>query len=132
MQHERAVEIAEASANSPTSASFEGRWRNQIGSTMELHVADSDVIGSYTSVTSGQGAGGQITGQLKGWTAGDLIAFSVLWPGGSITSWTGQLVNEGGQKIRTLWQLVTDIPDVKESDRLWQSTLAGADEFTRA
>lgn len=132
MQHERAIEIAEASANSPASASFEGKWRNQMGSTMEIHVAGSDVIGNYTSPTSGQGAGGQITGKLKGWTAGDLISFSVLWPGGSITSWTGQLVSEGGEKIRTLWHLVTDIPDAKEPKRLWQSTLAGADEFTRA
>lgn len=132
MQHERAIEIAEASANGPASASFEGRWRNQMESMMELHVAGSDVIGSYTSPTSGQGTGGQVSGQIKGWTSGDLLSFSVLWPGGSITSWTGQLVSEGGEKIRTLWHLVTDIPDAKEPKRLWQSTFAGADEFTRA
>jgi len=132
MQHERALELAEASANGPSTVSFEGKWQNQMESVMELHVAGSDLIGTYVSKTSAVAGGGTVTGTIKGWTAGDLLSFSVLWPGGSITSWTGQLVNEGGAKIRTLWQLVTDIPDASEADRLWQSTFAGADTFTRA
>lgn len=132
MNHEQAVQLAESSLNAQATVSFEGRWRNQMGSTMELHVAGSDVIGEYVSKTSGKGAGGPIKGKIKGSTSGDLLFFSVLWPGGSITAWTGQLVQEGGEKIRTLWHLVTDIPDLKEPDHLWRSTLAGADEFMRA
>jgi hypothetical protein len=75
---------------------------------------------------------GPIEGTLKGYVAGDLISFLVLWPRGSITSWVGQLVEmEGVPTIRTLWHLLTEIPDPKEPTFLWQSTFAGADEFRR-
>ncbi len=49
-----------------------------------------------------------------------------------MTAWTGQLVDdEDAPRIKTLWHLVTDVPDVDEPKRLWTSTFAGADEFTR-
>ena len=131
MLHENAVALAESTANAPATGTFEGKWRNQMASTMELHVSGKDVIGTYTSPNSGLPGGGSVTGALKGWTAGDLISFTVIWPGGSITAWTGQLVNEGGQKLRTLWHLVTDVADAQEPTRLWTSTMAGADEFKR-
>ena len=50
----------------------------------------TDLTGTYTSADSSKG--GRITGALKGY--GDRISFLVLWPGGSMTAWTGQLVND--------------------------------------
>lgn len=134
MTHEEAVRFAVSSENKAGpkagAATWLGRWKNQMGSTMDLTVAAGDVSGTYTSSTSS--AGGAITGTIKGNVAGDLIAFVVVWPGGSMTAWTGQLVDdENAPRIKTLWHLVTDIPDADEPKRLWTSTFVGADEFTR-
>ena len=130
MLHEKAVELAEAIANSTANPDFSGLWRNQMGSTMDLHVNGSDVAGIYTSASSS--GGGPVAGTLKGHAAGDLISFLVLWPGGSQTSWVGQMVGSDEQPvIRTLWHLVTNVPDANEPKELWTSTFAGADDFTR-
>lgn len=49
-----------------------------------------------------------------------------------MTAWTGQLVDDQvAPCIKTLWHLVTNVPDPDESTQLWLSTLAGADNFTR-
>lgn len=131
MLHEHALNTAEATANGNGSVDFSGTWKNQMDSTMTLQVSGADVTGTYTSKTSGSG-GTDITGPIKGFTSGDLISFLVQWPGGSMTAWTGQLTGEGeSAKLRTLWQLVTEVPDDNERGYFWQSTLAGADEFTR-
>lgn len=134
MTHEKALKLAVSSENKPGprggSAAWAGRWKNQMNSTMDLTVAGGDITGTYTSSTSA--AGGPITGTLKGNVAGDLIAFIVLWPKGSMTAWTGQMVNDGSAPcIKTLWHLVTDVPDAEEPTRLWTSTFTGADEFFR-
>lgn len=65
---------------------------------------------------------------------GDIIAFSVSWPtkAGSITSWVGQIVDEGGgDKLKALWHLIVNIPDSDEPTGLWTTVYAGADEFHR-
>ena len=133
MRHEAAVKFALSTENKKgptTPAAWVGKWKNQIGSEMDLKVAGSDVTGSYTSADSSGGK--PITGDLKGNVYGDLISFLVLWPGGSMTAWTGQLVDdENAPRIKTLWHLVTDVPDPDEPKRLWTSTFAGADEFIR-
>ena len=136
MRHEEALRIAQSRENKPGPASgaaaWLGRWKNQIGSEMNLTIAGQDVMGTYTSASSASSGGGPITGQLKGYVAGDLISFLVIWPRGSMTAWTGQLVDdENAPRIKTLWHLVTDVPDADEPKRLWTSTFAGADEFTR-
>jgi hypothetical protein len=136
MIHEKALQFAEATENklgpSTGGAAWRGRWKNQIGSTMHLEIAGNVLSGTYTSATSGQQGGGAISGTLQGLIAGDLIAFTVLWPGGSMTSWTGQLVDdEQDAKIKTLWHLITNVPDVDEPTRLWTSTFTGADDFRR-
>lgn len=133
MNHEDALRLALASDNKAGSmpATWTGRWTNQIGSTMDLQVTGNSVEGSYTSASKADGTG-SVTGPLKGYVAGDLLSFSVLWPGGSMTAWTGQLVDEGAHpRIKTLWHLVTDVPDADEPKRLWTSTFTGADEFVR-
>lgn len=133
MLHEQALLTAEITpfSNKPPS-DFSGHWENQLGSTMELTVSGSGVTGTYTSVSSATGdKGGPITGPVKGYTAGDRIAFMVLWPKGSMTAWTGQLVDVDGElRLKTLWHLVTEIPDASEPKFLWMSTFAGADDFS--
>jgi hypothetical protein len=135
MQHESALRLAKTSENNripgDANAIWLGRWVNQMGSHMDLTVSGHDVSGSYTSINS-IGEDDDITGALKGYVAGDRISFIVLWQGGSITAWTGQLVNDrDAPTIKTLWHLVTDIPDADEPKKLWMSTLTGADDFTR-
>lgn len=130
MLHEKALALAESAANSTASPDFSGLWRNQMRSTVDLNVNGNDVSGVYTSASSS--GGGPIAGSLKGFVAGDLISFLVLWPGGSQTAWVGQMIGTDAQPvIRTLWHLVTNVPDPNEPTELWTSTYAGADEFTR-
>lgn len=134
MNHEQAVQFALSSENKASTeagpATWLGRWKNQMGSYMDLAVAGNDVTGTYTSASSS--GGGAVTGVLKGNVAGDLIAFIVAWPGGSMTAWTGQLVDdETAPQIKTLWHLVTDVPEIDEPKRFWTSTFTGADAFVR-
>lgn len=133
MKHEKALAFAIAAPNNPEvqggAATWVGDWHNQMKSSMRLDVNGDDVRGEYTSVSA---KGGQVTGQLKGFVHGDIISFVVLWPGGSMTAWTGQMVDDKtAPRIKTLWHLVTEIADVDEPTMLWLSTLAGADEFVR-
>ena len=37
---------------------------------------------------------------------------------------------EGNPVLKTLWNLVTEVPNPQEQNFLWLSTLTGADEFT--
>ncbi|PHV51370.1 avidin [Janthinobacterium sp. BJB301] len=131
MSHELALTTAVSTENNNVNNSvWIGHWKNQMGSTMELQLNGSDLSGTY--VSSSSSAGGPIKGPLKGYAAGDRAAFVVMWPGGSITTWAGQIVNDQkNPTIKTLWHLVTDVPDADEPTKFWQSTLAGADEFTR-
>ena len=80
------------------------------------------------------GEGGTVSGPITGYVAGDVIAFSVLWPGAtaSITSWVGQLVTENGeQTLDTLWHLILDVPDAQDPSSIWTTIYAGADSFKR-
>lgn len=131
MLHEFALEKAALTLESAPPPVFNGRWRNQMNSVMDLSVNGSTVSGTYNSASSSGGP--PVQGAITGVTIGDLIALTVLWTAsGSITSWTGQLTEENGAaKLRTLWHLVTDVPDDNEDDRFWMSTWAGADEFVR-
>ncbi len=135
MHHEMALRLAVKAQNADGASpvSWGGRWKNQMESTMELTVDGNDVTGIYTSKTSAIGAGDEVTSKnLKGYVAGDRISLTVLWPGGSITAWTGQMINDDTTpKIITLWHLVTDVQDVDEPTQLWKSTFAGSDVFYR-
>ena len=64
---------------------------------------------------------------------GDVIAFSVSFEGfGSITSWSGQLVeDENGSYIRTLWHLTRNIEESDEVEEIWRSITSGYAEFRR-
>ncbi len=106
-----------------------GRWTNEYGSVAEITVEGDRVSGTYSSATGG--AGGPLTGPLTGFVRGDVIAFSVLWPAPmrSITSWVGQVLDApAGPELRTLWQLIVDIPDAQAAG-LWTTVHTGADTF---
>jgi len=126
----RIISRAAPSAGAAT-VDFSGNWKNQLGSTMTLIVNGQKLSGTYQSTVSG--GGGTIRGDLVGFVDGDLIAFTVNWTSpASLTSWTGQLVNENGRDvIKTLWLLVQNIPDANEPTGLWQSTFTGSDLFER-
>ena len=119
-----------APASPGVSPNFAGVWKNQLGSVATIAVQGAAISGSYKSAVS---SGGQpISGDLRGFINGDLIAFTVNWPSAAITAWVGQLTAEPGEEvIRTLWQMTTNIPDDEEATGLWASICAGADEFTR-
>jgi len=123
--------ITRAAPSAGATIDFSGTWTNQVGSTAVLAMAGQRLTGRYRSPVSG--GGGSIDGDITGWAEGDLISFIVNWDtSASLTAWSGQLVAEGGRDvIKTLWLLVQNVPDTNEPTGLWQSTLAGADEFWR-
>lgn len=125
------MRMAAKTAGAPT-VDFSGRWNNQLNSEMDLTITGQKVSGRYKSIVSSSGA--SVEGDIAGYVDRDLIAFVVNWDTtASLTAWTGQMVNEGGQvSIPTLWHLVMDIADGPQEDEgLWQSTVAGADTFVR-
>lgn len=131
MLHELALAKASSAPTAVRAPDFSGRWINQMASVMDLTINGNVVSGTYYSASSSGGP--PVSGAIAGVTVDDLIAFTVLWTqSGSITSWTGQLIEQNGvEKIRTLWHLVTNVPDDDEDDKFWMSTWAGADEFVR-
>jgi hypothetical protein len=131
VKHEAALAVAGSATSADPPTLFSGRWKNQMNSDMNLIIAGSGVTGTYTSSSS---AGGPpVTSNIIGYVVEDIIAFSVLWEtSGSITSWVGQLIEDAGQpKLRTLWNLMTNVLDKEEPQKLWMSTFTGADEFHR-
>lgn len=115
-----------------TPINVSGKWVNEYQSTAEFVISGEDITGTYTSTVSSTGR--EIKGAIKGYITGDTLAFSVLWntPAESITSWVGQIVDlHGTETLKTLWQLVVNLPDDDEPTGLWTSIYAGADNFTR-
>jgi hypothetical protein len=111
---------------------FTGKWQNELGSVMDLDVVNGLVNGTYNSAVSATGA--PVTGKIKGFAKADILALVVRWniPAASMTSWVGQVERRGGDRIRTLWHLVQDVPDQDEPQELWASVLTGTDLFRRA
>lgn len=109
-----------------------GVWVNEAGSAVDIYVAeDGSLSGHYRTELGQPDAQDRFT--LTGWAQGDVVAFSVNFIDyGSITSWSGQLSEDGdGPFIRTLWQHTRDIEDDKEAEDLWRSITAGAATFRR-
>jgi hypothetical protein len=135
MQHEKALACAlGTSGKAITAANFSGHWVNELHSSMDLTIDGNSVSGTYTSDVSGNGNGGPVSGPVIGYVAGDVIAFSVLWPGStaSITSWVGQIVTENSdQTLNTLWHLIVNVPNVEDPNSIWTTIHAGADIFHR-
>jgi len=124
--------LANAVSGTGAAPDFSGHWVNELHSSMDLTIHGTSVSGRYTSAVSGEG--GTVSGPITGYLAGDVIAFSVLWPGTtpSITSWVGQLVTENGaQTLDTLWHLILSVPDAQDPNSIWTTIHSGADSFKR-
>ena len=116
-----------------SSANFNGRWINDLGSTMVLSVSNTGTVtGKYKTAVGSPTANEEF--DVVGFASGDLITFSANFGRyGSLTSWAGQLTEDanGSAVLRTLWLLTENVPDAEEPAKLWGSILAGANNFTR-
>jgi len=114
------------------SVDFSGEWKNGLGSEMTLRVLTSGFVeGTYRTNVGLPPPTEEF--ELRGFASGDLIAFVVNFGAyGSLTAWAGQhTVENGAEKIHTLWHLAQNVPDQDEPDRLWAGILAGCNVFTR-
>lgn len=114
-------------------ANFNGRWTNELGSTMQLTVLNvGSVTGKYKTAVGSPTANEEF--ELVGFASGDLLTFTVNFGRyGSLTSWAGQLTEDanGSAIIKTMWLLTENVPDAQEPTKMWGSILAGANNFTR-
>jgi hypothetical protein len=113
-------------------ASIAGRWRNRLGSVMEVAVGDDDVVTGWFRTGVG-GDGAQHEHPLTGFVRGDAVVFCVDFrPHGSLSAWAGHHVVDGGpERLVTLWHLARPVPQAHAEVDLWQGLLAGADQFER-
>lgn len=116
-----------------SSVNFNGKWINDLGSTMTLVVSSAGVVsGKYKTAVGSPTADEEF--DVVGFASGDLITFSANFGRyGSLTSWAGQLTEsaDGSALLKTLWLLTENVPDAEEPTKLWGSILAGANNFTR-
>jgi hypothetical protein len=111
---------------------FDGVWRNELGSTMDLTVTGNSVSGTYKSAVSGLDK--PVEGDIVGFVSDDIISIVVRWKIASVSmsTWVGQVVDAGGkERIRTLWHLIRNTPEADEPEDAWAAVIAGADTFTR-
>jgi hypothetical protein len=110
---------------------FSGKWRNQLGSEMELSVTpEGRVAGQFRSAVGT--ASHAHSYPLVGFAESDLISFCVSFGGHGVAAWVGQhTVRQGRERIATMWHLEQDIPNEQEARWLWSGVRAGSDVFTR-
>lgn len=108
-----------------------GRWRNRLGSTLELAVSDDhEIHGTYHAVV------GEVNPKLPfrvvGFIEGEAVSFCVdFGRRGSVASWSGHhLQDEHGERLVTLWHLARPVQETQTVD-VSRAMLAGADEFVR-
>ncbi|XP_063050107.1 avidin-like isoform X2 [Engraulis encrasicolus] len=115
-----------------SSCDVTGHWRNELGSRMQLSAKDSSLQGFYkTAVETTAGAAGNGS-TLTGFVSGGVhptVSFSVLWKGGSCTSWVGQcfILPTGDRVLKTVWMLRSVAKGPGDN---WMSTRVGADTFS--
>ncbi|MBP1686438.1 MAG: hypothetical protein H6Q33_2581 [Deltaproteobacteria bacterium] len=111
---------------------FSGKWHNQHGSEMFLTVSDAGrVAGSFYTAVGSPNPVEEFP--LTGFVCGDLISFAVNFGKyQSLTAWTGQhTVENGVEKVETVWHLAVNIEDSAEKAWLWSGIRTGADTFVR-
>jgi hypothetical protein len=109
---------------------WNGRWRNELGSEMTLHVDDGIASGTYRTQVGRPDEHEEF--RLAGIVRRDMIAWTVDFGAhGSLTAWTGRLVDGDDPHLLTLWHLVRDEDDAGEPLSPWSSTLAGSAAFRR-
>ncbi len=122
-----------SATSAPTpSVNFNGKWRNDLKSEMDLTVDGAGAVaGVYRTGVGSPGATEEFF--LAGFASGDLLSFSVNFGKyGSLTSWSGQHTTEGGaERIKTMWLLARNVADADEPKEMWGAVLTGADVFRR-
>lgn len=115
-----------------TTVNVAGTWHNQHGSEMHLVVEENgETFGTFKT---GVGAHKQNEEfNLAGFISQNLIGFTVNFGKYcSMTSWTGQhTVEDGVEKIYTMWHLARAMPETENPQGLWTGVLSGADVFYR-
>jgi hypothetical protein len=113
-------------------SAIEGRWRNQLGSVMEITVDDDHRIeGSFQT---GVGAMEPTTHfHVTGFAEGEALTFCVDFGRlGSVAAWSGHHVNDGdGERLITLWHLAQRVREPHGEVDTWRAISTGSDEFTR-
>lgn len=110
---------------------FSGKWRNQLGSEMEIAVQpDHRITGVFRS---GVGAvDPQREFPLVGFQSGDVMTFCVSFERFGLAAWVGQHTTAGGvEQIVTMWHLAENVPEELERAWLWSGVKAGSDTFVR-
>jgi hypothetical protein len=124
--------IKTAKGTPSPSVNFNGKWRNDLHSEMDLSV---DGAGAVTGVyRTGVGSPSPTEEfDLVGFASGDLLSFTVNFGKyGSLTSWAGQHTIVGGaERIKTMWLLARNVEDANEPAAIWGAILTGADTFRR-
>src|SRR5205085_54806 len=116
---------------------FSGKWYNQLGSSMNLKIANGVVSGTYSTAVGAPDPKDEF--EIRGIVADDLISFIVGWRNQtvdyrSMTAWVGQLTKDDDavtDRLETLWHLAKNIPDADEPAMLWGTVRTGADRFRR-
>jgi hypothetical protein len=116
--------------------SISGDWYNEIGSHMRITAdptggvrgtyvsAAGHAVGTYPLVGRFDAAGVPEHGIPLGWT--------VAWrngrtDAGSVTSWSGQYYEDGGERICATWLLTASAT----AANTWEATAVGQDVYTR-
>ena len=122
------------SSSQDSEPDFNGKWKNRVGSEMELKVSKNGALtGTYRTGIGLPKPDEEF--RLRGFVSGDLIVFCVDFGRyHSLTSWAGQHTQDGNGKevIYTLWHLAQNVRDEDEPDDLQLvGILAGANEYRR-
>jgi hypothetical protein len=112
---------------------FTGKWKNDLGSEMELALNGNAVAGVYRTAVGAPGNTEEFP--IRGFANGDLIAFVVDWQKyGSMTAWVGQQTSDQGgsnERIQMMWQLAKNLAETAEPGGLWGACLVGSNTFVR-
>lgn len=117
---------------------LQGKWKNQLGSTMTITSVDANtglLTGTYRTAQGAGGADYPLTGWVNSAAPSPdhrdnvvALSFTVRWGAiGSVTGWTGYLREVGGNpRIVGQWLLARP-----NSDFEWDHILAGQDRFQK-
>lgn len=117
---------------------LQGTWHNELGSTMVIsQVNNGQIAGTYTTAVSAtacaQGSF-DLVGRTDTDSGGEGVGFVVSWRNAnsnceSVTAWSGQAQNIGGQDCILVFWLLT-VESAPNQD--WYATHVGQDIFTRS
>ncbi|MEV0740218.1 avidin/streptavidin family protein [Streptomyces sp. NPDC050549] len=116
--------------------SISGDWYNEFGSHLRITAdPNGSIRGTYISATGHAVGTYPLVGRYD--TAavpghGTPLGWAVAWrngrtDAGSVTSWSGQYYEDGGEKIYVTWLLTASAI----ATSAWEATSVGQDVFTR-